>query len=146
MIISKPKGNTMFALSMFLLIAYGLIAYTAYNMYSYSSTYWYQYVIICLIVPIALFVSIKTVKSFKIITIGKNKITLKYPLLGKEFTSSLRSLVSWEEVVVQTAGNVLKELTKTLEDKTIKLTSQENGAYSQIYSYLEKKFAAKKLK
>lgn len=145
MIISKPKGNTLFALGMFLIICFALLGYTLYNYVSYESHYWYQYVIFIVITPIAAAVIVKTIRSYKIVKLGKGKLSVHYPFFFKKQAFNMQELLSWSEEVVKTQGADFKELKMKFAEAQVKLANQENSEYSKIYSYLKRKHP-KKLK
>lgn len=146
MIISKPKGNTLFALSMFLIICYGLLGYTLYNYLNDAKHFWYQYAIFIVITPIALAVTYKTIQGFKIIHIGKDKLLVHYPILFKKKSFNLKHLESWEETIIKTQGSFFKEIMLKFSADKVKLTNQENGEYEKVLAYLKKKLSSKKLK
>lgn len=139
MIISKPRGNTLFALGMFLLICFGLLGYTSYNYFTYEHRYWYQYVIFLIITPIALVVLWKTIQSYKIIRLGKGKLSVTYPFFFKEQVFYMKDLEYWEEEIIKTQGTAFKELRLNFKSGKIGLSSQENGGYNKIHAYVKKK-------
>lgn len=143
MIISKPKGNTLFALGMFLLICFGLLGYTLFNFITYDVHYWYQYLIFIIITPVSFVVAIKAIKSYKIIKLGKGKISVDYPFLLKKQAFNMQNLESWTEEIIKTQGTDFKELKLKFSHGKIHLTSQENSEYLKIYSYLKKKYPRK---
>src|SRR5690606_31980051 len=139
MIISKPRGNTLFALSMFLLICFGLLGYTAYNFLNNEQRFWYQYTIILIITPIALVVLWKTILSYKIIRLGKGKMSVKYPFFFKEKVFYMKDLESWKEEIIKTQGTAFRELKMNFKNGAVALSSQENGEYNKIHSYVRTK-------
>lgn len=139
MIISKPKGNTLFALGMFLLICFGLLGYTLFNYLTYEIHYWYQYLIFLLITPISIVVLIKTLSGYKIIKLGKGKMSVRYPFLFKAQSFNMKDLKYWKEEIIKTQGTAFKELTMSFKASKVKLSSQENGDYNQILSYIKTK-------
>ncbi len=143
MIVSKPKGNTLFALGIFLLLCLALLGYTLYNFINYESRYWYQYVIFVVVTPVALAVIIKTINSYKIIRLGKGKLSVNYPLLLKKRVMQLQDLISCSEEVIKTQGADFKQLTINFEREIVKLSNQENSEYPKIYSYLKRKHPKK---
>lgn len=146
MIISKPKGNTVFALCMFLIICYSLVGYTLIQFVSDEGRFWYQYAILIIITPIALTVSVKVARTFKIVKVGKAQMTVRYPLLFKTKKYNMKQLQQWEETIIKTQGTVFKQLTIIFEKDKVGLANQENTEYARVYDYLRKKHSAKKLK
>ena len=143
MIVSKPKGNTLFALGVFLLICLALLGYTLYNFMSDERHYWYQYIIFVVVTPVSLAVIIKTISSYKIIQLGKGKLSVNYPFLFKRKAMQMQDLVSCTEEVVKTQGADFKQLTIKFDRETVKLSNQENSEYARIYSYIKKKHPKK---
>lgn len=146
MIISKPKGNTLFALGLFFLICVTTLGYTLYNFLSYDSRYWYQYIIFIVVTPVALVVLVKTIKGYKIIKLGKGKLSVSYPFIFKKQLFAMQELVSWAEEIIKTPGTNFKELKMEFPQDKVSLSNQENGEYLKIYSYLKKKHLKKFLK
>ena len=145
MIVSKPKGNTIFSLSMFLIICYTLIGYTLFQYLSKEEQFWYQYVIFVIITPIAISVSIKVARTFKIVTLGKNQMTVRYPLLLKTRKYNMKQLEQWEEIIIKTQGTVFKQLSMQFGKEKVGLANQENTEYHRVFEYLRKKHASKKI-
>lgn len=146
MIISKPKGNTLFALGLFFLICITTLGYTLYNFLSYDNRYWYQYIIFIVVTPVALVVLVKTIKGYKIIKLGKGKLSVNYPFIFKKQLFGMQDLVSWSEEVIKTPGANFKELKMKFLQDNVSLSNQENGEYPKIHSYLKKKHPKKFLK
>lgn len=143
MIVSKPKGNTLFALSMFLLICFTLLGYTLYNYFNNEVHHWYQYVIFVVVTPVSFAVLIKTIKSYKIVRLGKGRLSVDFPFLFKSKVFNMQDLVCYSEDVIKTQGSDFKELTIKFDRDKVKLTNQENSEYSKIYAYLKKKHPRK---
>lgn len=145
MIVSKPKGNTVFSLSMFLIICYSLVGYTLYQYLSHEEQFWYQYGILIIITPIAISVSIKVARTFKIVNLGKGQMTVKYPILFKVRKYNLKQLEQWEETIIKTQGTVFKQLIMRFEKEKVGIANQENTEYDKIFEYLRKKHPSKKI-
>ncbi len=145
MIVSKPKGNTVFALCMFLIICYSLLGYTIFQYVSHEEKFWYQYAILIIITPIAISVSIKVARTFKIVNLGKGQMTVRYPLLFRTRKYNMKQLVHWEETIIKTQGTVFKQLTLVFEKEKVGLANQENTEYHKVFEYLRKKQVSKKL-
>lgn len=144
MITSKPKGNTLFALSMFLILCYGLLGYTLYNFLNFKPHYWYQYAIFIIITPIALSVTVKTIQSFKIIRIKKEQLFLHHPILLKKKKFNMKQMEYWEETIIKTQGTTFKQLTLNFGKTKVKLANQENTEYIKVLRYLQRKYATKR--
>lgn len=145
MIISKPKGNTLFALSMFLILCYGLLGYTLYNFLSFEPRFWYQYAIFFIITPIALVVTVKAVQTFKIIRIKKEQLFLDHPLLLRKRKFNMKQLAYWEETIIKTQGAAFKQLTLGFGKAKVKVANQESTEYHRIFNYLKRKYPSKRI-
>ena len=143
MIVSKPKGNTLFALGIFLLICFALLGYTLYNYINNEVRPWYQYVIFIVVAPVSFAVLIKTIKSYKIIRLGKGRLTVDFPALFKRKTFNMRDMEYYSEHVIKTQGADFKELTIKFDRDNVRLANQENSEYSKVLSYLKKKHPRK---
>lgn len=143
MIVSKPKGNTLFALGVFLLICFALLGYTLYKFINYETHFWYQYVIFVVVTPLSLAVIVKTISSYKIIRLGKGKLSVSYPFLFKKRVMQMQDLISCSEEVIKTQGADFKQLTIKFEKERVKVSNQENSEYSKIYGYIKKKHPKK---
>lgn len=144
MIVSKPKGNTVFSLSVFLILCYSLIGYTIFQYVSSEESYWYQYAILIIITPIAISVSVKVARTFKVVNLGKSQMTVRYPLLFRTRKYNMKQLDHWEETIIKTQGTVFKQLTLKFEKEKVGLANQENTEYHKVFDYLRKKHSLKK--
>lgn len=146
MIISKPKTGTLFAVSVFLILAYGASAYMLYEVVQDQSFATYQIFLLPLTLGIALGVTIKMIIDHKTIIVQKDRVDVKF-LLPIHKRYYLKNLDFWQETKIKTFSSTFKELTLRFDNrKAVKLSSQENSNYERIQRYLKKKYPRKEQK
>lgn len=146
MIVSKPKSSTLISIGLFLLLNTALIIATINSIVESEDIFWYHYVFLTILVPIALGVLIKTAFNYKITIIAKNKIQVKKPLALSERSYQIRDIKSWEELKIKTASGIYLQLEISFENgDKLSLGKQEHTEYEKIKKYLSQKAGKKKL-
>lgn len=146
MIISKPKTGTLFAVGVFLILAYGASGYMIYQVVQTQSFASYQMFLLPLTLGIALGVTIKMIIDYKTIVVQNDRVDVKF-LLPIRKRYYLKNLDFWQETRIKTFSSTYKELTMGFERrKAVKLSSQENSNYERIHRYLKKKYPRKEQK
>ncbi|MBL3656622.1 hypothetical protein [Fulvivirga sediminis] len=146
MIVAKPKKGTLFSLGLFIVLAVGLATYITYTMLQ-GQPVWYQYALVALLYPIGIGLAIKVVWGYKVITVGKNKISIKYPIRFQTVEYTLKQLISWKEAIVKTGTGTFKEVSIKFDNgKVLNLSYQEHTDYPQVIQYLKKKCPRKAIK
>ncbi len=146
MIISKPKFNTLFALAVFItasltIATYGLIVLLK------GTAVWWAYTLAFLFSPVALGLIIKVTWGYKIISLGNQKLEVKFPFRMKKKKYHLKQLASWEESIVKTGSGLFKELTLRFDDGfKMTLSYHENIHYDKIFDYLSKNASMRGMK
>ena len=145
MIISRPHTNTIVSFSFFLLITVVVLAMNVYALMQ-TAPAWYNYLMVTLLVPIALFVLYKIFIRYKIIRMGNNQVEVIYPVMRSHRTYSLQEITGWKENVVKTGKNsVFKQLEIFFQDKNrVSFGNKEHTEYSRIVQYLNLKVPKKK--
>ncbi len=147
MIVSKPKINTFFALGVFLLLVYGIIAYMLYDISTSDVVPVWLYILLMLVAGIALTVSIKFVRSYQIIKLEKNRadLHLLFGLIKRRLY--FKDLEDWQEEQVKTSNGIFKQLTVNFINKdSIRLSNQEHNNYEKVIGFLRKQFGKKEIK
>jgi len=146
MITSKPKSGTLFAVGVFLIMAYGASGYMLYHVVQNQAFATYQMILLPLTIGIALGVTIKTIIDYKTIVIDKDRVDVKFLLpINKRYY--LKNLNFWQETKIKTFSSTFKELTLRFDNrKAVKLSTQENSNYERIVRYLKKKYSRKEQK
>jgi hypothetical protein len=146
MIVSKPKVSTLFSLSMFLLITYAALFYTALALINADNKPWYLYLLVAILAPVALIVTAKVVLSFKIIRIGQGLIKVSYSLSFRKKEYQQQDLQSWQETVINTKSGVYKELRLNFPGKAkVTLSNHENESYEEILKHMNKRYPRQKV-
>ena len=141
MIISKPKSGTLLSLSIFIVGSLAIATYGLNELLS-GQLVWWAYTLAFLFYPIALSLIIKITWGYKIISIGSQKIEVKFPFRMKKKKYHLKQLLSWEESMVKTGSVPFKELNLRFDDgNNIKLSYHENSNYDEIFNYLNRNAA-----
>jgi len=145
MVVSKPTGRTLVSFSLFLIIAFVLVAMSAVTIYNDSNPPWYSYLIVSSLGPISVFLLFRLIFGFKVIRLGNNQIEIFRPALNHRVTYTLAQVEYWRESKVKTGkSSTYKELEVRFDSgKKIELGHQEYSNYGPMISYLKKKVGKK---
>ncbi len=106
----------------------------------------YKIILVAVLGLVGILIVYKIVSAYKIITVDKQKIHVKYPLKFSQLKTNLKALEYWQESIIKTNRSTFKEIKMSFEkNKTIKITFQENTNYEKIRAFLQKN-APKKFK
>lgn len=147
MIISKPKVSTLFSLSIFLILAYGLSVYLLLRVLGSSNPSFWITIGMGVSVGVALAVTFKVITGYKELHVSKNRIDVYaiFSLFKRRYY--FKELLSWEETVIKTATGYFKELTlKFKAGRKVKLTLQENSNYEKVKAFMHRNFSRKRQK
>lgn len=143
MILSKPKRSTLFSLSLFLILAYGIGIWTALALPS-SPAYWYLIPIICLITAVV--ITLKVLWGYQIIQINGAQWKIKY-LIRADHAFYSKNIEWWKETEIKTAGGPYRELhIHTLDSVNVKVSLQEHTEYEKILKRVKSKHPNKQNK
>ncbi|MCB0495499.1 MAG: hypothetical protein KDC79_05155 [Cyclobacteriaceae bacterium] len=145
MIVSKPKLSALLALGIFSFISISVGAY-ALSIIMDDRGLWYHYVISGVFLSVGLVLFIRQLLSYKLVSIGDNKLRAAFPFKGIKKEYSLADIVSWKEEVIKTKNASFRQLEVQFDDFLLKLTIQENTQYEQILGYLKKKVSKKQVR
>lgn len=142
MIRSKPKNSTLFSLSLFLIIAYGVGIWTALTVPS-SPAYWY--LIPILFLGTALVVTLKVLWGYQTIQIKGEQWKVKN-LIGPDNAFNSKDIEWWKETEIKTAGGPYKELHIYAKGKVnLKVSLQEHTGYQKIIKKVKSKYPKKQI-
>ena len=147
MIVAKPKFNTFFALGVFLLLVYGVIAYMIYDIISSEAVSVWLYILLILVAGIALTVSIKFISSYKVIGLEKNRvdISMLFGLIRKRLY--FKDLQGWSEERVKTSNGIFKQLSANFINKnSMSLSNQEHDNYDKVVGFFRKYHGKKEIR
>ncbi len=146
MLVSKPNLKTLSSLMTFLLLNFGIMLYVYFDSGSLAAMPIYKIILVGLLAIVGILIIIKMVGAYKVVTVDKQKIHVKYPLKFTQLKTNLKALDYWQESIIKTNRSLFKEIKMHFNtNKTIKITYQENTNYDKLRAYLQK-HAAKKLK
>ncbi len=145
MIISKPKVNTLTALSVFLVLTFGSFFMLLNSLLTNESFFILKIILTPLVLVIGLIVLSKLLAAIKVVKVGDGKIQVLYPITRMRVMIQVSEVLGWREEVVDTKNGDFREL-KILytKKKILKLSNKENTEYDAIVKYLRKKVKVKK--
>ncbi len=96
--------------------------------------------IICLLLSLLLFLTVRLVTSYSRIRVENNKISIEYILLGKVNTYTMAMVTAVEEVKINTFQNKeYRQLIISLGVENISLNNQVYTGYDLLKQYLNQK-------
>ena len=147
MLVSKPNLKTLFSLLTFLTVDLGLLAYLYLGPLQQSDAPFYLQLLMGILGLMAFIILWKIIGAYKILSIQKKKIAVRYPFKTGSFESSLNNLVDWQETVIKTNNTHFKELKIKFEaNKVVKISLQENTNYDKVIDFLRKNASKKEIK
>ena len=147
MLVSKPNLKTLFSLLIFLAIDLGLLAYLYLKPLKQPEVPFYLQLLVGVLGLVALIILWKIIGAYKILSIQKKKIKVRYPFRPGGFETHLNDLVSWQETVIKTNNTHFKELKIKFEaNRVIKISLQENTNYYKVIGFLKRNAPKKELK
>ena len=146
MIKSKPKYQTVFALSVFLILLFGSFFLLLDSLLNNPTYFILKLILTPIVLVIGLLILNKLITGAKVIEIGNNKIKVLYPISRKRVSIEIKDIISWREEVVETKNGDFRE-TKILyaPKKILKLSNKENSNYEKILKYFHNKMKKQKV-
>ncbi|MEO9477837.1 MAG: hypothetical protein ABJG41_20005 [Cyclobacteriaceae bacterium] len=140
MIVSKPKSNTTVALGVFLILIFVVFFFLLNSLISVPDYFIFKLVLTPIVLVIGLIVLSKFLGSLKVVTLGKDKITVLYLITRMRTSIDVSQVLGWREEVVKTKNGDFREV-KILytKKKILKLSNKENTEYDKVIQYLKKK-------
>lgn len=145
MIVSKPKPNALIALGLFIVLNLVAGVYALNTLFN-NDGHWYHYAMTAVNLPLGIMLLIRQLITYKVISIGDNRLSVMYPLRGAQQHFNLMELVSWKEEIIKTKNAPFRQLEIQFDNFLLKLTIQENTHYEQILKYLKKRAGKKEIK
>ncbi len=142
MIQSKPKNSTLFSLSLFLILAYGVGIGTALTVPS-SPAYWYLIPLLFLVTAVA--ITLKVLWGYQTIQIKGEQWKVKN-LIGPDNAFNSKEIEWWKETEIKTAGGPYKELhIHAKGNVNLKVSLQEHTEYKKIIKKVKSKYPKKQI-
>ena len=145
MIVSKPKTQTLTALTIFLVLIFAAFFMLLNSLLTEPSYFIVKLILTPVVLVIGLLVLGKLLGAIKVVRVGDNKIEVFYPISRMRTNIQVPNLLGWKEEVVKTKNGEYREV-KILytKKKILKLSNRENTEYEAIVKYLKKKVRFKR--
>lgn len=145
MIISKPKTQTLTALSLFLILIFASFFLVLNSLLKDESYFIIKLILAPIILVIGLLVLGKLLGAIKVVKLGDNKLEAFYPITRMRVKVDMKDVLGWKEEVVKTKNGEFREV-KILytKKKILKLSNRENTEYGSVIKYLKKKVKVKR--
>ncbi|REE01600.1 hypothetical protein [Marinoscillum furvescens] len=146
MIVSKPKTNTLTALTIFLILIFGSFFVLLDSLLSSESYFIVKLILAPVVLVIGLVVLGKLLGAIKIVKLGDNKLQIFYPISRLKVEVKVPDILGYREEVIATKNGEFREV-KILytKKKILKLSNRENTEYDAVVRYLKKKVKVKKV-
>lgn len=140
MIVSKPKTNTLTALTIFLILIFGSFFVLLDSLLSSESYFIVKLILAPVVLVIGLVVLGKLLGAIKIVKLGDNKLQIFYPISRLKVEVKVPDILGYREEVIKTKNGEFREV-KILytKKKILKLSNRENTEYDAVVRYLKKK-------
>lgn len=140
MTVSKPKTNTLTALSLFLILIFGSFFLLLGSLLRDGSYFYVKLILAPLVLVIGMIVLGKLLSNIKIVKFGNNVIEVFYPISRMRLKIDVAHILGWHEEVIKTKNGEFREL-KILytKKKILKLSNRENTEYDEAVKYMKKK-------
>jgi hypothetical protein len=143
MIQSKPKTTTIFSLSLFLLIAYGVGIWSWFSIPG-DPGWWISLPIVCL--AVALLVTVKILLGYRVLSVNGDRWQVS-KLISRDLRFTGKDIEWWREIAIKTAGGQYKQLhIHAGKGVDVKVSLQEHTEYQKILKILKTKHRHKELK
>lgn len=146
MIVVKPKVSTLFSLGIFVAACLSISGYTLSIVLTSTNPEWYHFATTAFLGSLGLGLLFRMVFKYKVVSIGKESINIKFPTRFKLKSYPLKEVKMWNETAIKTAGGKYMEVEILFTDmKKLSLSMQEHTNYANLIKYMKKK-ASKKMK
>ena len=142
MIVSKPKGQSQFALWVFISVSLIISLFLITN---YQGQVLYLIGIIVFL-PLGIILAFRNTWFYKILYFRKKSIEVKFPLRFKKTAIHLKAIDWWKEEEVKTWREPFRQITIKSGNVNIKFANQEFSNYTQVRNFLLKNVRKKQQK
>lgn len=145
MIVSKPKANTVTALTLFVILIFISFFLLLNSLLTNEAYFIIKLILAPVVLAIGLVVLGKLLASIKLVKLGKGTIHVFYPITRMKTECNVKDVLGWREEVIKTRNGEFREVKILLAKKKIlKLSNKENTEYEAVVNYLKKKVKVKK--
>lgn len=147
MIVSRPKRNTIFALTLSTAICvFGSVYQMNAFLKSDSPTTWQWAALIFLLLCSSILLY-KLFFSYKVIKISHDQVHIYFPFRFFRTSQDIKNLGAWQETIVITNKTEFKQLKLVFLNKGyVKLSNKENSDYDKVYKFIKRKAPKKEVK
>ena len=146
MIISKPKRQTIFSLSVFTLVSCFGSMYFMREILAEPNGTW-RYIILGFLLVVSSILLYKLIFNYKVLKISHDKIHVYYPFRFYKSVQDVSELGAWQETIIKANKTDYKELKLVFMSKGyVKISNQENNDYDKVYNYIKRKAPKKQVK
>ena len=141
MIHAKPKVSTLFSVGVFLILVFGLFAYSLSGFLESDKTSTLNTILVGSSGAIGLTIALKTLLGIKLMQIAKERFSLNYPFRFKKVKFTGKEIEYWKIDQIKTFGGMYEELLwKTKSGKEYSISKQEHTDFDKAKAYMLKKF------
>jgi hypothetical protein len=145
MIISKPKRQTIFSLTVFTLISCFGALYFMRQVLGDTENIW-NAIFLGFLLVVSSILLYKLIFNYKVLKISHDKIHVYYPFRFYKSVQDVSELGAWQEVVIKANKTDYKELKLVFLNKGyVKISNQENNDYDKVYNYIKRKAPKKQV-
>ncbi|MFT7268410.1 MAG: hypothetical protein ACI905_000614 [Roseivirga sp.] len=146
MIISKPKRQTIFSLTVFTLVSCFGSMYFMREILAEPNGTW-RYIVLGFLLVVSSILLYKLIFNYKVIKISHDKIHVYYPFRFYKSVQDVSELGAWQETIIKANKTDYKELKLVFMRKGyVKISNQENNDYDKVYNYIKRKAPKKQVK
>ena len=147
MIISRPKIQTVFSLSIFTTVILVSLFYSSIPLLKFREVpAWHYFVAGILLLTAALLLH-KLIFNYKIIKISHDQVHIYYPFRFFKTVQDIKTLGAWQQTIINTKKSEFRQLKLVFVNKGyVKISNQENSEYDNVYKYIKRKAPKKEVK
>jgi|GEM_PF-2608744 len=144
MIVCKPKSSAIFSVGAFAVICYSSLLVMVWNAADRMKHPAYYYPVVIGLAALGLFLTLRLVLSYKTVTANNGVITIKQKFLFRHLRYDLKTLLDWEEVVIQTFNGEYRQLKLNFSAGKLQVSKQEYTNYEKLKAYVRQKSTQQK--
>jgi hypothetical protein len=99
----------------------------------------YYYPVVIGLAALGLFLTLRLVLGYKTVTANNSVITVKQKFLFRHLRYDLKTLLDWEEIVIQTFNGEYRQLKLNFSAGRLQVSKQEYTDYEKLKAYLRQK-------
>ncbi|MGL1887368.1 MAG: hypothetical protein OCD76_12715 [Reichenbachiella sp.] len=141
MIVSKPKINTLFSVSIFIVLAFAFSIYSFITIFNGNDQFLWKMLAFGS-GTIGVTVVVKILLGLKSLKVRKEKFEINMPCKFKKIRFTGKDINKWTHSAIKTYGGQYEELIWELSSgKKINISKQENTEFDKVLRYMKKKYS-----